>query len=259
MQSPAPPGTVISAQHTRLPCNRHKGRCAGERYNKSTTRTRGSEGDSCRPTPIQAPPRSIAALAQHRSSHGARFARQEQARQIHARTRSTLFRRVHNGAEGRLLAGRLDGLRRALDGHGGVAGLLHFCRGGARPLALPAGVGVAEHPLQLLHVDCAAAVRIERVEEAVDGNLGRIQAEHRHRAPELGLGHLPVAVLVPLAEEVKHAHRVLDEVRAQLVDERHLGGLVHHELTADHGALLALLGLFLGLLLLLGRLLRLEP
>eukprot|EP00966_Prymnesium_polylepis_P281007 6492556-Prymnesium_polylepis.1 len=55
----------------------------------------------------------------------------------------------------------------------------------------------------------ASAVEVELVEELVVLGDGRVEPQHRHRAAELDLGHLAVAVLVPLAEEVDHAHRVL--------------------------------------------------
>ena len=66
-------------------------------------------------------------------------------------------------------------------------------------------------------LDRAAAVLVEDVEQVVRDVVRPLEPERPHRLPELLLRHQPVAVVVPLAEEVDDAHGILREQLTQLV------------------------------------------
>eukprot|EP00964_Phaeocystis_antarctica_P102081 scaffold67491_cov66-Phaeocystis_antarctica.AAC.2 len=84
----------------------------------------------------------------------------------------------------------------------------------------------AQDGVELVQPNLARAVGVPCVEDAVDLLPGEIEADERHGAPELLLGDGAVAVLVPLAEEVDDAHRVLRERVPQLLRHGQVAVLV---------------------------------
>jgi|TARA_B110000196_G_scaffold224532_1_gene193462 hypothetical protein len=66
----------------------------------------------------------------------------------------------------------------------------------------------------------AAAVGVPAVEESIDFGPGHLQPEQRHCLAELLAANDAVAVLVPLAEEVDHAHRLVGKDLRQLLLHR---------------------------------------
>eukprot|EP00964_Phaeocystis_antarctica_P108042 scaffold72690_cov63-Phaeocystis_antarctica.AAC.3 len=87
----------------------------------------------------------------------------------------------------------------------------------------------AQQPRELLELDAAAAVRVEGVENLVDLLRGGLEAHLAHAVVELRLRDRAAVVVVPLAEQIDHAHRRLAQRVAQLLRHRQVGGLVNSE------------------------------
>ena len=129
-----------------------------------------------------------------------------------------------------LCEGRVD-FWAVLDGHlaqlARVAALDHRRR--RIYLLLPGLCRLTERLLQLSQSDLAGAILIKRVEEDVGRAAVDAQPKERQRALELDLGHLAVAILVPLSEQIDDARRVDGERLAQTVLQQdlrvHLWGL----------------------------------
>ena len=93
------------------------------------------------------------------------------------------------------------------------------------PEWLPRGrlrdLDTAFEPLaELAQGQLAAAVGVPAVEEGIDIGPGHLQPEQRHCLAELLAANDAVAVLVPLAEELDHAYRLLGQDLRQLLLHR---------------------------------------
>eukprot|EP00964_Phaeocystis_antarctica_P106771 scaffold71571_cov66-Phaeocystis_antarctica.AAC.6 len=94
---------------------------------------------------------------------------------------------------------------------------------------------------KLAQAQLAAAVGVPAVEERVDLGPGHLEPEQRHCLAELLAADHAVAVLVPLAEEVDHAHRLLGQDLRQLLLHREARRLVEVD-SSQAGAALHLVG-----------------
>ena len=81
---------------------------------------------------------------------------------------------------------------------------------------------LSQRVLQLLVLDPAARVVVDRVEQCVDLLARRLKAQRRHRLPQLLLVERAVAVVIPLAEQIDQLHVVRLQRVVQLLLHRQL-------------------------------------